>query len=437
MARWNDLPWREDVYAAAEVWKERCLLQDGALLSDTKIWNIQNINELFDRVIQNSDQTPRASYLSKLEKQLAGTKPEISQLAAEAIYVIYLCPLGTRFHEASGNWPKPNIRPQTKRDRIKSIFSFGGMDIPTLNPEASNSRLLDDTTLSGLCNVGPGLVSIHTMIEHLLLFLKSWKIMQTEEQKGYLAEDSAWLFGQWFDEILPPESNQLMRNQILHLLFPNHFERIIAKDDKIGFLRSVIDNTDHDFAESLDNPMNIDRALYESRPYIQEQLDIQEFDFYVHQESLVAWIEQRQETASFAEVLSKLNDGIDQVADMFADQADTILGGVAEGKRKVVAHAIMERRSQRKEKIREFKEGKGKGELFCECFYTKSESYPRRLRERTFEVHHRVPLANLQSESQTSLADLAVLCANCHRAIHTFTPPEMPSVEEFRALLNE
>jgi len=47
------------------------------------------------------------------------------------------------------------------------------------------------------------------------------------------------------------------------------------------------------------------------------------------------------------------------------------------------------------------------------------------------EVHHRVPLADGDSERETRLEELAVLCANCHRAIHRLGP-EMPTVEELR-----
>ena len=50
------------------------------------------------------------------------------------------------------------------------------------------------------------------------------------------------------------------------------------------------------------------------------------------------------------------------------------------------------------------------------------------------EVHHRLPLAEGDGERETRLEDLAVLCANCHRAIHRLGP-EMPTVEELRRLV--
>lgn len=44
-----------------------------------------------------------------------------------------------------------------------------------------------------------------------------------------------------------------------------------------------------------------------------------------------------------------------------------------------------------------------------------------------FECHHRVPLATVIGARKTKPEDLAVVCPNCHRALHRLVP--MPSVE--------
>lgn len=49
------------------------------------------------------------------------------------------------------------------------------------------------------------------------------------------------------------------------------------------------------------------------------------------------------------------------------------------------------------------------------------------------EAHHTIPVASLREGSKTRLVDLAALCANCHRMIHTKRP--MLSVDELRAVL--
>ena len=56
------------------------------------------------------------------------------------------------------------------------------------------------------------------------------------------------------------------------------------------------------------------------------------------------------------------------------------------------------------------------GRLVCEACDADGSRYGS-LGEAVFEVHHLVPLAD-SGETVTGLPDLALLCANCHRAIH-------------------
>lgn len=70
------------------------------------------------------------------------------------------------------------------------------------------------------------------------------------------------------------------------------------------------------------------------------------------------------------------------------------------------------------------------GRLVCEaCGFTSETAYTN-LTGDVCEVHHRRPLGDLDQSVETRLEDLAILCANCHRAIHKTRP--LLSVEEFR-----
>jgi hypothetical protein len=70
------------------------------------------------------------------------------------------------------------------------------------------------------------------------------------------------------------------------------------------------------------------------------------------------------------------------------------------------------------------------GKLFCEsCQFSTSSIYAG-LNSDICEIHHRLPLAFANKPVNTRLNDLAVLCPNCHRAIHKTVP--LMSIEEFR-----
>lgn len=71
------------------------------------------------------------------------------------------------------------------------------------------------------------------------------------------------------------------------------------------------------------------------------------------------------------------------------------------------------------------------GRIQCEaCGFATQVTFPG-LSGEVCEVHHRLPLGSASELVETRLEDLALLCANCHRAIHRTNP--IMSVEEFRS----
>lgn len=59
------------------------------------------------------------------------------------------------------------------------------------------------------------------------------------------------------------------------------------------------------------------------------------------------------------------------------------------------------------------------GLLRCEvCGLSFVEIYPKSLGEDFIEVHHKTPLSQIESTVRTTLDDLLLVCANCHRMIH-------------------
>lgn len=91
-----------------------------------------------------------------------------------------------------------------------------------------------------------------------------------------------------------------------------------------------------------------------------------------------------------------------------------------EGAKSLKAHYRRERSAWlKREKLKAIAAETG-GIISCELCGTKgADTYPKKLGERIFEVHHRKPLASAVTPIRTTLDDLAILCANCHRAVHS------------------
>ena len=51
------------------------------------------------------------------------------------------------------------------------------------------------------------------------------------------------------------------------------------------------------------------------------------------------------------------------------------------------------------------------------------------------ECHHRVPIADLTEHHGNRLADLAIVCANCHRMLHR--GQQLLSVEQLREIIEQ
>ena len=92
-----------------------------------------------------------------------------------------------------------------------------------------------------------------------------------------------------------------------------------------------------------------------------------------------------------------------------------------EGDRRLRSHYVRERSTRlRADKLNAFRATHG--QLHCEiCRQNETERYPKPCGDKLFEVHHLAPLSGASTPIRTTLDDLAVLCANCHRLVHATT----------------
>jgi hypothetical protein len=99
-----------------------------------------------------------------------------------------------------------------------------------------------------------------------------------------------------------------------------------------------------------------------------------------------------------------------------------------EGRRRLVLHLQRERNQT---VVRNKK--RQAASLDCEvCGFSFSRAYGSAASDYC-EVHHLLPLSDVEDSTQTRIGDLAILCANCHRVVHLHNPPY--TLTEVRSML--
>ena len=101
-------------------------------------------------------------------------------------------------------------------------------------------------------------------------------------------------------------------------------------------------------------------------------------------------------------------------------EAEEIVG--KEGRLLVRMHVYRERDRNFARKVREYYKLQGGGQLVCHaCSCVPVDMYGP-AGESCMEAHHKVPIEQLQPDSITVVNDMAMLCASCHRVVHSEKP---------------
>jgi hypothetical protein len=121
-----------------------------------------------------------------------------------------------------------------------------------------------------------------------------------------------------------------------------------------------------------------------------------------------------------------------QAAELGDEPSPSHFGAGREGDRRLVRHYRLERDRQLVA-AKKTAYCRQHGHLACEiCGFDFGQVYGPIARD-FCEVHHLKPLATARGLQSTTLEDLAVVCANCHRTIHLDNPPVRP--EQLRQMV--
>ena len=239
----------DKVYDAAQAWVNCALRSDGSLFTpDKAIWTSAGLAKLRKQFLDRPDE-PGNDFYDKLERQLAGSPPEVHQLMGEVLFVHFLI---------SGNMKGDN-----KRDRINRVLGLSSE--PVSIPPA-----LADSLETSFINIGAGSSRIDRQVGTQIEVVEQWKELQPEERARLL--NDAWAFKEFvftrhlISQTLANYQNtgRIEKEMLLHIAFPDEFETIgTALKNKIA----NAENFSHFVKERTDD---VDRKLQQIRQGIEE-----------------------------------------------------------------------------------------------------------------------------------------------------------------------
>ena len=194
-----------EVLKAAEVWKNRALINGKSVFTENELWTLENLRYLDEYFVQSLD-WGEGSFLEKLETQLESCPNPAKALCAEMMWVMLLAPR--------------NVTPSTKKQNINTIM---GWSDDVISP---SHELLSDEVLSGVGSAGPGYNNFRWMelVYFIRLLSKYYSELQSVREALLTDGDR---FTEWCESIEDNDSRQL-RHMLLFLLFPDTHERIFG-----------------------------------------------------------------------------------------------------------------------------------------------------------------------------------------------------------------
>lgn len=244
------------ILEAGAHWRDVALLGEGSVFTTKKLWTVSNLEALHEHFVMNVDESDRGFH-DKLEGQLAPTESTAKQLAAEILWLMYLCP--------------SSISSRHKQEVVRDVWSWSGEGVPT------EARWLQDDVLAGVGSAGPGFNQnqwreLAFVINFMLAFRKLDKTKQTQ----LLADP--WSFATWL-KVVPEWEARQFRHMLLYLLFPDDFERIFGQSHRKAVV-AAFSGLDARSVNSLD-AVELDQKLREIRQKLETEYRTAELDFYV------------------------------------------------------------------------------------------------------------------------------------------------------------
>ena len=251
MARFSKIhPEVDAIYDCAHNFWISCILKDGSLFFDENIWSLESLQKIYEDFVLNPDERDLRFRL-KFKDQIGNSGKAITRLGGELLAVYYLFPT------------TPNKGVKNVWRYVEEVLDWNGDSVPHSHPVAQAMKY-------GIGGTGPGYFRFQ-YLEVAFLIRVALDVKKLSSEQRNLLNDP-WKFQEFIDSVEGAASRQ-GRHTLLHLLFPDHFERIATTRDK--------ESISYFFSKYADPAMeNLDQRLYSIRRSLQAESPDNDVDFY-------------------------------------------------------------------------------------------------------------------------------------------------------------
>lgn len=251
--------WNTDlIYKFAQEWKSKTILESESLSwPGQKVWTLENL-ESFRKCFIDSPDESDDSFMNKFEKQMKGQTKEVIMMTCDIMFLYFLFP--------------SNVSQKRKIELLRTVASWGKINNPfsdNLDPAHALER--------GIGSTGSA-YNMRRPYELKYIAIVALELMKKpiDERKEILNDHLK--LRQALDEW--NEDGSQGRHILLHLLFPDNYERIASGNHKREIAKAfsgvLINKPEEELVEDVDDKL----FLIRSKLQTVLNLEAKDFDFY-------------------------------------------------------------------------------------------------------------------------------------------------------------
>jgi len=244
-------------YEVFEEFMDRCLKNDYSLIwPDKKVWTLDNLDKIKRNFIDRSIEG-KGNFFENIYQQFSDLNDDCWRILADSFFVYTL--------------PSTYMSPEKKYEYIKKVSDKRQLDLPDFSND------IWDVLNQGFTRTT---IQYHQKYKQLwLILLFAMRVKRKEDREEFINDHNSVRheLSEIMENMDPGDRAYGMYNAMLHMGYPEKYERIISNQDK----KKIVNYYEERIGEGLKEEGTIDEKILSIRKsFEKEEYQDRDFDFY-------------------------------------------------------------------------------------------------------------------------------------------------------------